>query len=290
MQRTRQLRLAYSIIAGVLAAIGAVVLLLVGTGFVNPENARGSATFSRSAAHVTLSEFIILVVIISGFIVAAGLLATGSYWRTKKTAADIAHENARRQREAVEKTLKRLRERMSLPGLFEQNRLMLTDYHEIATEHAQKSFKSSQRAMFGGFSWLLACFTAVIFTQSVDGKIILAAMAPAGSALAAFLNRTYLLVYERATVQLGQYYNQPLLNSYYLSAERLANDMPDGAKDKLISDVVGQLLKVAGSLNEDPAHADGTRRKPRGKVPRMRPASAGEDGGKDQPVTTGPAG
>ena len=90
----------------------------------------------------------------------------------------------------MEKTLERMNERMSLPSLVELNRLMLTEYHDIATNQAQKSFSSSQRAMLGGFTWLIACFTAVIFVHPLDGRIIVAAMAPVGSILAAFLGRT----------------------------------------------------------------------------------------------------
>jgi len=173
----------------------------------------------------------------------AGLLAIGFYWRTKHLDARIAQENAR-QRE-VAKTLMRLRDRMSLPSLVELNRLTLTQYHLIATDQAQKSFRSSQRAMLIGFIWLIACFTAVVLNRSLHGQIIAATMAPVGSILAGFLGRTYLFVYEQALVQLRQYYNQPLLDSYYLAAERLASEMSHEARDRLSENAVEQLLAVA---------------------------------------------
>lgn len=220
----------------------------------------------------------------------AGLLAVVFYWRTKSIGAQILHEDARRQREEVEKTLKRLRERMSLPSLVELNRLMLTEYHSIATNQAQKSFKSSQRAMLGGFTWLIACFTAVMFIDSLYGRIIAAAMAPVGSVLAAFLSRTYLFVYDRALAQLSHYYSQPLLNSYYLAAERLTNEMSPEARDKLLGEVVEQLLGVAGSLSEGPGRAGAARRGTRVKIPSMRKAPANEDDSKENSVIATPSG
>jgi hypothetical protein len=286
MHLTRRVALFYGTIAGVLAVIG-VVTLLVGAVFANPEKVPQSSVIASSSIHITV-DFVILA--ISGLIIGVGLLAVGSYWRAKNANARAAQENARRQREEVEKTLKRLRERMSLPSLIELNRLMLTEYHTIATDQAQRSFRSSQRAMLGGFTWLIACFTAVILAGPLDGRIIVATMAPVGSALAAFLNRTYLLIYERALVQLSQYYSQPLLNSYYLAAERLMSEMSPEAKDRLIGNVVEQLLAAARNLSDGSIQATIARRRPRIRVPSMRRIPTGDDDSKDHPVITTPAG
>jgi hypothetical protein len=284
----RRLTPLYGIIAGVLAAISAV-LMLVGTGLTNPRKESQSWTIGPVPLHTTPADLVVLVVIVS-IVILAGLLAVAFYWRTKSVSAQTLHEDARRQREEVEKTLKRLRERMSLPSLLELNRLMLTEYHSIATNQAQKSFKSSQRAMLGGFTWLIACFTAVMFIDSLYGRIIAAAMAPVGSILAAFLSRTYLFVYDRALVQLSHYYSQPLLNSYYLAAERLTNEMSPEARDRLLGKVVEQLLGVAGSLSDGPGPTEGARKGMRVKIPSMRKVPANEDGSKENSVTATPSG
>ncbi len=281
MHASRQFTLLYGTIAGVLSAIG-IVVLLVGAGFAIPRK-------GPHLLHIT-SAVVVAIVIVSGLIMTAALLAAGFYWRAKNMEINIAQENARRQREEIEKTLKRLRERMSLPSLVELNRLMLTEYHSIATHQAQRSFGSSQRAMLGGFSWLIACFTAAILADSFNGKIIAATMAPAGGILAAFLGRTYLFVYERALVQLRQYYNQPLLHSYYLAAERLTSEMSLDAKDRLLENVVEQLLVVARNLSEGSTQANGTRRRNRIRVPGMRQVPAGEDDSKDNSAMAAPAG
>ena len=286
MHATRQFTLLYGAIARILAAIG-IVVLHVGVDFAHPKKSPRPSAAASSQVHITVAEFIILV-IVSGLIMVAGLLAIGFYWRTKHLDARIAQENAR-QRE-VAKTLMRLRDRMSLPSLVELNRLTLTQYHLIATDQAQKSFRSSQRAMLIGFIWLIACFTAVVLNRSLHGQIIAATMAPVGSILAGFLGRTYLFVYEQALVQLRQYYNQPLLDSYYLAAERLASEMSHEARDRLSENAVEQLLAVARNLTEAPAQANASRRRTRLRVPGMRQVPADEDDGKDNSAMAAPAG
>jgi len=288
MHASRQFTLLYGTIAGVLAAIG-IVVLLVGAGFAIPRKGPQLPAITSSSIHITSADFVIIV-IVSGSVMTAALLAVGFYWRAKNMEINIAQENARRQRDEVEKTLKRLRERMSLPSLVELNRLMLTEYHLIATHQAQKSFRSSQRAMLSGFSWLIACFTVAILTDSLQGKIVAATMAPAGGILAAFLGRTYLFVYERALVQLRQYYNQPLLNSYYLAAERLTSEMSLDAKDRLLENVVEQLLVAARNLSEGSTQANATRGRNRIRVPGMRQVPAGEGDSKDHSAMAAPAG
>jgi len=144
--------------------------------------------------------------------------------------------------------------------------------------------------MLIGFIWLIACFTAVVLNRSLHGQIIAATMAPVGSILAGFLGRTYLFVYEQALVQLRQYYNQPLLDSYYLAAERLASEMSHEARDRLSENAVEQLLAVARNLTEAPAQANASRRRTRLRVPGMRQVPADEDDGKDNSAMAAPAG
>ena len=287
MHITRQLSLLYGIIAGLLAAIGAVVLI-VEAGFAKPEIVVQSPAVTSVPVHISSTDLVILV-ITSTLIMIAGLLATGYYWRAKSVDAQMRQENERRQREDVEKTLSRLRERMSLPSLIELNRLMLTEYHLIATNQAQKSFKSSQRAMLGGFTWLIACFTAILLVGPLNGKIIAATMAPVGSILAAFLGRTYLFVYDRALVQLSQYYGQPLLNSYYLAAERLTSEVSPEAKDRLLGNVIEQLLVAARDLSEGSTRTNAIRKRIRVRVPGMRQVPASEDDSRDHSENTTPS-
>lgn len=267
--------LSVAVVGGVLAAITAAILAVTSPNTNN--NGGQQSSTSSPPFHFTPSEIIAVAVVI-GFVAFAISIAAAFYWRAKIQNSLLAQETERRQRDEVEKILERLQNRMSLPGLIELNRLMLTEYHSIATNQAQKSFRSAQRAMLGGFSWLIVCFTAVILVSSLNGKILAAALAPVGGVLAGFLGRTYLFVYERSLVQLNQYYNQPLLNSYYLAAERLATEMSASAKDRLLEKVIDQLLAAASSLSEGSAQNSVVSRKRVARASKIRPAPGSEDG------------
>jgi len=232
----------------IIAAVGAGALALANSP--SKGSGRPNSSASQSSFHFTTTDVVVIVVVVCLLAVAAASYGV-VFYRSRAKAVEVAQEQERREREEVEKILERLRDRMALPSLVELNRLTLTQYHSIATNQAQKSFKSAQRAMLAGFTWLIACFAAAIVINSLDGKLITAGLAPIGGILAGFLGRTYLAVYERSLVQLNQYYNQPLLNSYYLAAERLISDSKDlstTARDSLLEGVVRQLLTTADSL------------------------------------------
>jgi hypothetical protein len=151
-----------------------------------------------------------------------------------------------RQEAALESATERLRDQMSLPSLINFNQKLLDKYHRIATEQAESSFRSSRRAMWCGFGWLLACFTVgVFFPTTAQAKLLLGSLAVTGGALSGFLSRTYIHVYERALEQLDAYFDQPLLNSYLLSAERIIDVMDEHSRDDAYRVVIERLLSVS---------------------------------------------
>jgi len=183
-------------------------------------------------------------------LVLVGLLAFGAIWygvrsyRWRQEEYKAVKAERMREAEVFESAVDRLREKMALPNLIELNRLMLDNYHGIATEQAESSFRSSRRAMWCGFVWLLACFSAVLFIPVPTAvQILVGALAVIGGALSGFLSRTYIHVYERALQQLNQYFSQPLLNSYLLSAERIIGEMSVEARDCAYEAVLQRLLE-----------------------------------------------
>jgi len=158
--------------------------------------------------------------------------------------------------------IERLREKMALPSLIELNRLMLDQYHEIATDQAEKSFWSSQRAMWTGFGLLLASVGSALLIGPNETKFAVTSLGLASAALAGFLGRTYLRVYDSSLEQLNRYFNQPLLNSYYLTAERLVADYSNDNRDQMINEIVRHLLHTTDLIGQSsdssrPARRDG---------------------------------
>ena len=118
----------------------------------------------------------ISVIILIGVAIAAAV--TSFLYRGKLLREQFRAELVRTEREqdAIESAIDRLREKMSLPSLVELNRLMLDKYHEIATNQAERSFRSSQRAMWYGFAGL-ACFSVGFTLPSRQATILLGSFA-----------------------------------------------------------------------------------------------------------------
>ncbi|GAA4882694.1 hypothetical protein GCM10023203_38000 [Actinomycetospora straminea] len=162
-----------------------------------------------------------------------------------KRVEEEASKQAREVAEAVDK----LREKMTLPSLINLNRLSLQAYEDIATGQANRSFNSGQRAMWVGFAWLLACIAGAALVPGADQKLLIGGFGAVGGGLAAFLGRTYLRVYETSLRQLQEFYAQPLLNSYYLSAERLVTDVGPNKRDEIKHEIIRALLTTAKQPN-----------------------------------------
>jgi hypothetical protein len=105
--------------------------------------------------------------------------------------------------------------------------------------------------MWTGFAWLIVCFSAGFIFPDHAAPILIGSLAATGGALAAFLGRTYLRVYERSLQQLNQYFNQPLLNSYYLNAERLIDELSPTKKDEFLGTLLLRLLEGTGVLAKE---------------------------------------
>jgi len=98
--------------------------------------------------------------------------------------------------------------------------------------------------MWCGFGWLLICFSAaVILPAGMHTQLLLGFLAVTGGGLSAFLGRTYIHVYERSLQQLNEYFDQPLLNSYLLSAERIIDGMDERYRDRAYGAVIDRLLE-----------------------------------------------
>jgi hypothetical protein len=96
------------------------------------------------------------------------------------------------------------------------NQTQIDEYHRIATDQADRSFRSSQRAMALGLLVIVGCFAAGLYFTNGQPKVFVGAIAGVAAALSAFLNRTYLQMYGQTLSQLNRYFEQPVLTGYYL--------------------------------------------------------------------------
>lgn len=153
----------------------------------------------------------------------------------------------------LEESTENLRSNMELANLLNVNSQLLSQYHNIATRQANRSFWSANVAMFVGYLILILCLPAVIWLPVVtETRFAVAGLGAAAAALGAFLNRTFLHVYDQSLKQLDQFFSHPLLNSYFLNIERIVareGELTDANMD-LIKGVVEGLLSATTSLTQ----------------------------------------
>ncbi|MFJ8363993.1 hypothetical protein [Streptomyces sp. NPDC093984] len=152
-------------------------------------------------------------------------------------------KEAQRGRAALESAADRLRERMELPSLVDFNRVLLDRYHGIATDQATKAYRSSRFAMAIGLVVLVAAFFAGWRLNAQGDRLFVGSVAAVGTAFTAYLSRTYMQTYERALYQLNQYFNQPVLNGYFLNAERIAATLPVERRAQILEMIVADILE-----------------------------------------------
>ncbi|MFJ3310149.1 hypothetical protein ACIPSA_45590 [Streptomyces sp. NPDC086549] len=197
------------------------------------------------------------------------LLFAIAFWGTWLIQKERLKE-AEMERRALESAAERLRERMELPSLVNFNRVLLDKYHGIATDQATKAYRSSRFAMGVGLFILVIAFFAGWRLNAQGDRLFVGSVAALGTSFTAYLSRTYILTYERALQQLNQYFNQPVLNGYFLTAERLANSLPDDRRADALEQIVADVLEsgkemhrngIAGNSTQGNASKLGRRRR-----------------------------
>lgn len=175
-----------------------------------------------------------------------------------------------------ESRLERLSQKMELPSLVESNRLLLDKYHIIATDQAKKAYHSSRIAMGVGLTILVVAFFAGWRLNAQGDRLFIGSIAAVGSTFTAYLSRTYMQTYERTLQQLNQYFNQPVLNGYFLTAERIAAALPPDRKAELLERVVDDVLESGKEMHRSSTSASKPEQANPPRRPRRRRAAQGD--------------
>ncbi|WP_369780650.1 hypothetical protein [Streptomyces sp. R33] len=174
------------------------------------------------------------------------------FWtRIQRERADLkaVEDEAERHREADAQRLSQLKVVTPLATLLELNQTQIDEYHRIATDQADRSFRSSQRAMAIGLLVIIGCCAAGLYFQNAQVKVFVGSIAAVAAGLSAFLNRTYLQMYGQTLSQLNRYFEQPVLTGYYLTAERLAQDLKDDPESEMRRRIIDQVLLASARMN-----------------------------------------
>ncbi|WP_285566568.1 MULTISPECIES: TRADD-N-associated membrane domain-containing protein [unclassified Streptomyces] len=188
--------------------------------------------------------------------------------RERRKAAARRDEQAR-----LDNAADNLRERMELASLVNFNRVLLEKYHGIATRQANKSFVSSLIAMGVGLAVLVGAFVASMQYNALGERVFIGSLAALSTVFIGYLSKTFLAVYDRSLQQLNQYFNQPVLNGYFLTAERIAERLDDPLKQELTARIVVDVLETGKEMHQLSV-SRATAPKSRPKVTRQRKPQA----------------
>ena len=92
----------------------------------------------------------------------------------------------------------------------------------------------------------------------------------------AYLSRTYLLLYRESISQLNRYFDQPVLNSFYLTAERLTAGLDVEHAQAVRQQIIDQVLETSTRIGDGRTVKPGTAsrpKKPKNPQPKNRATS-----------------
>lgn len=152
-----------------------------------------------------------------------------------------------------------------LTQLLEANRALLDDYQRPVRAQARTSYLLSQVAIVIGLLVLLAGIGITLAANTGSAQLGVAGITAVGAAVSGYIARTFLRVYERAQDQLNFYFREPLVTSYLLAAERLAEKLEGERRADAYAGMVREIVRALGA---DSAGAAGEAAKPLRRVAR----------------------
>ncbi|MFD9619718.1 hypothetical protein ACFWB2_20885 [Streptomyces virginiae] len=201
-----------------------------------------SATMLRKSAGGGIDGWLPAILTTTGIAVLGGSVAA-------VVLRDRRREQIRQEAsERLDSAARDLRERMELASLVNYNRVLLDQYHGIATKQANKSFNSSLGAMVVGLAVLVAAFYASMQFTAAGERIFIGSLAALSTVFVGYLSKTFIAVYDRSLQQLNQYFNQPVLNQYFLSAERIVERINPDLRDELHAEIVRDILATGKQM------------------------------------------
>lgn len=133
-------------------------------------------------------------------------------------------------------------------GLMKVNRRQMEQYDEQARAQGRSSHISSLIAMGAGL--VIVGFGLAIAVTADDSatKYSAAIVAAVGTATGGYIARTFIRVNTAAQHHVRFYFEQPLVQSYLLTAERIADRLPESERGPQYELIVAAALQQAGMV------------------------------------------
>lgn len=272
--------------AFVLGSLLSVLILFISSALVfafSDEEEKKRATPQLKPIDATPFLWVLSVAVILLIATGVAFLITRRQYMKNQNEGFTAKLKAQADyhREAIEK----LRKTTELATLMELNQDQISRYHRIVTEQADKAFKSSRMAMGIGLFLLVVAACGGAYVPLEEIRWFIAALAAFSTLLSGFISKTYMMLYRDSIGQLNRYFDQPVLNSYYLTAERLTAGLDIQHAQVIRQQIINEVLatssrmgaKEAGQKVSPALQAVKLKKKPKKEVPkRSKPPTGGQ--------------
>lgn len=210
--------------------------------------------------------------VITGLIIAVAVFAIPWLFERRKymkNRNETFDQRMAAERELHAQALEKLKQASELTTLMQLNQEQIKTYHDIVTEQADKSFKSSRVAMGVGMLLLVCAAIGGAWVPLEQVRWFIGALAAFSTLLSGYLSKTYLTLYKESIGQLNRYFDQPVLNSYYLAAERLIGKLGEEHQDEVRRQIISEIL--TNSSRRGGALAELKDPKPRAQTKKKKP-------------------
>lgn len=156
--------------------------------------------------------------------------------------ASFFEEAERRARGEFIEALDNITDTDDLVSLIQANRKRMLAYDAIARRQAAASYRSSQIAMGTGLLVLSVGILIAILSDNPSTKYTAAFLTAVGAAVGGYISRTFITVQQGAMLQMNYYFQQPLVQSYLLTAERLAGKLDPPERTSALTGIVTRII------------------------------------------------
>lgn len=146
---------------------------------------------------------------------------------------------------AAERAIEEVTDPGDLLGLMRANKKQMEAYDTLARSQASSAHFASMIAGAFGLVAIVAGVLVIVFTGDASTKYAAAFLTAAATATSGYVAKTFIRVQDGTMKQMRFYFQQPLVQSYLLSAERLASQLPEDRKAQQFERVIGALIAQA---------------------------------------------
>ena len=199
--------------------------------------------------------------LVASIATSVAFLALALTWYGRRASAVAAYrerlDRERSERLRAERDAAIPEAEEELTRLLSANRALLDEYQRPVRAQARTSYAFGQIAIFVGLVVLLAGVAVTLVANDPTARLGVAGLTAVGAALSGYIARTFLRVYETAQHQLNFYFREPLVTSYLLAAERLAQKLEGERRDEAYAEMVGEIVgALRGDLRGGPPQRD----------------------------------